>query len=146
MKIDIYITSRKDFSIQKKAKSKWLIVGYNPDGSIRDSKDGVVLVYNATAKKAALCALKTALLRFNAPAVIKIYVSDPFVRNMLRANMPYRWSCNDWKKYRYNRDIKYVDLWQKVFVLLKNHAVIFADTDEIDNNNMIKKMEVKYGE
>lgn len=106
------------------------------------SRDGVVVAPRSTVKRAALVALRDALKRFGKAAVIRIYITDPFVRNMLTTNMPYRWSRHDWRLFRYDRDIRYVELWQEIAELLKNHAVNYAGPEELAENNILSKMEV----
>ena len=143
MKIELYIKTNRNPGRQKAAASKWSIIAYNPRGIIGATRNGAVVLPQSTGHKAALTALRDALQRFDKPAVVKIFVSDPFVRNMLVSNMPYRWSCNNWRKFRYSRDIKHIELWQEVNELLKNHAVNYASPDELASNINFKNMEVK---
>lgn len=142
MKCDIYIKTNGNPAVQKNAKAKWLICAYDPRGQIMSSRDGVVVAPRSTVKRAALVALRDALKRFGKAAVIRIYITDPFVRNMLTTNMPYRWSRHDWRLFRYDRDIRYVELWQEISELLKNHAVNYAGPEELAANNILSKMEV----
>lgn len=109
MNIEIFVKTPGNPAVLRTAKAKWMICAYNPRGQIYDSRQGVVIIPKATVKKASLIALRDALKRFDKAAVIKIYVTDPFVRNMLQTNMPYRWSQHDWRLFRYGRDIRYVD-------------------------------------
>ncbi len=143
MRIEIYVLCSKSPGILKTAKARWAVCAFSDDGQLKDKRDGVVVTPNSTNKKASLIALRDALKKFNKPAVISVYVQDPFVINMLRTNMPQRWSSHDWRLFRYNRDIKYCSLWQEIHGLLKNHAVKYARSEELAGKEIIKKMEVK---
>lgn len=143
MRLAIYVNSQKNPAILRTAKAKWAICAFEEDGALIYKKDGVVILPKSTVKRATLIALRDALKRFTKAAVIKIYVSDPFVRNMLQTNMPYRWSQHDWRLFRYSRDIRYVEIWQEIHTLLKNHAVSYAGTEELAENKYLKELEVK---
>lgn len=137
---EIYIqTSTKDIKVQKMVKAKYLLCA--SAGGQQQTRDGTVCMTNATAKAAALAALVQALERFQKPAVIKIYISDDYVRNMLTMNMPHRWEQNGWHKIRYNRDLKYQPYWKRIKEILSAHAVKYAGADEIRNNQTLKEME-----
>ena len=138
---EIYVqTSTKNPATQKKVEARWLISSVLADGQKR-TKDGSVCLKDATAKKAALMALVDALARFTKAAVIKIYVSDDFVRNMLIANMPQRWEQNDWKKIRGNQPIKNEMQWKYIKGFLSDHAVSYAKAAEVSENKTLKEME-----
>jgi len=141
--IAIYVNSQKNPAVQRTAKAKWAIIATGTDGKLINKRDGVVIAPNSTCKKVSMIALRDALKRFNKAAVIEIYVSDPFVRNMLQSNMPYRWSEHEWRLFRYNRDIRYCELWQEINGLLKNHAVKFATAADVADNKIINQMEVR---
>lgn len=143
MRLAIFVNSMSNPAVMRTAKARWAICAFEEDGSLISKKDGVVILPKATCKRASLVALRDALKRFNKAAVIKIYVSDPFVRNMLQSNMPYRWSQHDWRLFRYGRDIRYCELWQEINTLLKSHAVSYAGPSELAENTIIKQMEVK---
>lgn len=143
MTIELYIKTNRNPGRQKAAAAKWGIVAYNAKGQVQDSRQGAVVIPQSTGHKAALIALRDALKRFDRAAVIKIYVSDPFIRNMLINNMPYRWSLNGWHKFRYGRELKHMELWQEVNELLKKHAVKYASPEELAANTNMNKMEVK---
>ncbi len=143
MTIEIYVKTIGNPAVLRTAKAKWMICAYNPRGKIFDSRQGVVIIPKATVKRASLIALRDALKRFDKAAVIKIYVSDPFVRNMLQTNMPHRWSEHDWRLFRYNRDIKHLELWQEINELLKKHAVKYATPMEMAESEILNQMEVK---
>lgn len=137
---EIYIqTSTKDIRPQKIVKAKYLLCA--SAGGTQQTRDGIVYMNNATSKAAALAALVQALERFQKPAVIKIYISDDYVRNMLTMQMPARWEQNGWRKIRYNRMLKYAPYWKKIKELLSAHAVRYAGADEIKNNKTLKEME-----
>ena len=137
---EIYIqTSTKDIKVQKMAKARYLLCA-SANGQ-QQTRDGIVCINNATSKAAALAALVQALERFQRPAVIKIYVSDDYVRNMLTMNMPKRWEQNGWHKIRYNSDLKYAAYWQQIKEKLSAHAVKYAQADEIKDNKTLKEME-----
>lgn len=141
MKVEIYIqTKTKNPAIQKIAQARWLIQSVSNTGQV-SSRDGVVCINNATSKRAALSALETALSRFQKAAVIKIYVSDDYVRNMCITNMPKRWKENDWHKIRQNGELRHQDLWQSITRLLANHAVVYATQDECLRSYKLKEME-----
>lgn len=141
MRIDIYIqTKTKNPAVLKTAQARWLIQSVSNNGQV-NSKDGAVSINNATSKRAALQSLVDALSRFNKSAVIKIYISDNYVRNMCIAQMPKRWKANDWHKIRLNGELVHSDLWQKVNTLLSNHAVVFASEDECLGSYKLKELE-----
>ena len=82
MTIEIFIqTKSKNPAAQKIAQARWLIQSVSNSGQV-NSKDGAVSINNATYKRAALQSLVDSLSRFNKAAVIKIYISDDYVRNM----------------------------------------------------------------
>lgn len=143
MRLAIFVNSKSNPAVMRTAKARWAVCAFEEDGTLISKKDGVVILPKATCKRASLCALRDALKRFNKAAVIKIYVSDPFVRNMLQSNMPYRWCQHDWRLFRYGRDIRYCELWQEINTLLKSHAVSYAGPSELAENTIIKQMEVK---
>lgn len=145
MRIDLFVMSSKNPAVQKNAVARWRICAYGPKDMLVDQKSGLSLIPKATNKRAALMALRDALRRFNKAAVITIYVQDDFVRNMLMANMPERWSLHDWKKFRYNRDIQHDDLWREIHTLLRSHAVKYATAEAVAESQIFKEMEAKYG-
>lgn len=137
---EIYIqTSTRDIRVQKTVKAKYLLSAV-VNGQ-HQTKDGIVCMNNATTKAAALAALSEALGRFKRSAVIKIYISDDYVRNMLIMNMPCRWEQNGWHKYRYNRELCHESYWRTVRGLLSAHAVNYASADEIKKSKTLKEME-----
>ena len=138
---EIYVqTSTKSPARQETVQARWLISSVLADGQ-KKTKDGSVSLKNATAKKAALMALAEALSRFNKAAVLRIYISDDFVRNMLIANMPQRWEENHWKKIRGNQILKNEMQWKYVRSFLSAHAVSYAKAAEIRENKTLKEME-----
>ena len=137
---EIYIqTSTKDIKVQKMVKARYLLCA--SVGGQQMTRDGTVCMNNATAKAAALAALVQALERFQKAAVIKIYISDDYVRNMLTMNMPHRWEQNGWHKIRYNQDLKYEPYWRRIRQIMSAHAVKYAGADEIKDNQTLKEME-----
>jgi ribonuclease HI len=137
---EIYIqTSTKDIRIRKQVKAKYQLCA-SVNGQ-QMTRDGIVLLNNATSKAAALAALTEALQRFQKPAVIKIYISDDYVRNMLTMQMPARWERNGWHKIRYNGELKYAPYWKRIKELLSAHAVRYASADEIKDNKILKEMD-----
>lgn len=141
MTIEIFIqTKSKNPAVQKVAQARWLIQSVSNNGQV-NSKDGAVSINNATYKRAALQSLVDSLSRFNKAAVIKIYISDDYVRNMCISKMPNRWRANDWHKIRLNGELKHCDLWQQVFSLMSNHAVVFASSDECLGSYKLKELE-----
>lgn len=143
MRVEIYIQARtKNPAVLKMAQARWLIRSVASNGQ-EVRKDGAVVLSNATEKRAVLQALNDALGRFTKAAVIKVYVSDDYVRNMLLSNMPKRWRENDWHKIRKNGELIHSDLWRALSQLLANHAVSFATTAECFDNTILKEMEEK---
>lgn len=137
---EIYVqTGTKDIRVQKTAKAKYVISA--TVNGILHQKDGTVLINNATSKAAALAALSEALGRFQRADVIKIYISDDYVRHMLMLNMPNRWEANDWHKLRYNRELKYMPYWKSIKAMLSAHAVKYASADEIRQSKLLKELE-----
>lgn len=147
MRIEVYILTNKKPCLQKHAKARWAVAAY--DGASIDEmsliwkRDGVVVGNNTTSKKVSLYALRDALKRFTKPAIINLYIEDPFVRNMMQQNMPHRWSCHMWKKFRYDREIRYCDLWREIYGLIGKHAVKYAAYEEMAGKQIIKELEVK---
>lgn len=140
MKVDIFIQGKtKNPAVLREARAKWCISCVLNNGEVQ-TKDGNVLLNNATTKRAVLMALLCALERFNKAAVLRIYISDDYVRNALINGWPGRWKENDWHKIRMNGDIKHLDLWQQVSKQLTNHAVTYARGEELDNKTL-KEME-----
>lgn len=106
-----------------------------------EKRNGLVCLENATPKKAALTALSQALQRFNRPAMLKIYISDDFVRASLVNGWTGRWKTNNWHKIRYNGQLAHKELWKDVVTRLSNHAVSYARLSEFENNKYINEME-----
>ena len=141
MTIEIYIqTKTKNPAVQKTAQARWLIQSVSNTGQV-NSKDGAVSISNATSKRAALQSLVDALSRFNKAAVIKIYISDDYVRNMCITKMPNRWRANDWHKIRQNGELKHCDLWVRLFRLMSIHAIVFASKEECQGSYKLKELE-----
>lgn len=141
MKCEIYIqTDTKNPARQKVVRARWRIRSVSASGQ-ENSRDGSVSINSATTKQAALIALAEALERFTKAAVIRIYISDPFVRNMLVSNMPQRWAANNWKKIRLNGELQHEALWQKIHNGLKIHAVSYARGPELEDNKILKEMD-----
>lgn len=141
MTCEIYIqTNTKNPAVQKTIRARWLIRSVSENGQ-ETTRDGSVSLSNATTKQAALFALADALQRFTRPAVIRLYISDPFVRNMLTTNMPTRWAANNWKKIRLNGELHHETQWHKIHETLKSHAVSYAREPELLNNKILKEME-----
>lgn len=140
MTVDLYVqTSTKNPARHKTVKAKWLICTKSNGQEVK--RDGTVVLNNSTAKQAALVALSDALSRFNKAAVIRIYISDDFVRNMLIANMPKRWEDNGWHKIRLNQTLAHETQWKYVKGFLTGHAVSFARAEELADNQILKEME-----
>lgn len=140
MKVELYIFGEtKNPAIQKEAQARWRILCTLKSGII-EKREGAVLLKNATIKKAVLAAFLEALNKFNKSAVIKIYISDDYVRAALINGWPKRWKDNNWHKIRLNGDIKHLELWQQVTEKLSNHAVSFAKETELKYKNF-KEME-----
>ncbi len=140
MKIEIYVLGKtKNPAIQKKAWARWMIVCIKDNGAV-EKRDGVVCINNATTKRAVLTALSQALQRFNRAAVLKIYISDDFVRQSLVNGWTMRWKANNWHKIRLNGALIHEDLWRDIQRQLSNHAVTFAKAEELDNK-YIKELE-----
>ena len=127
----IYIQGKsKNPAKQRTTWAKWSIVCALNNGTI-EKRSGTVCINNATTKRAVLTALSQALSRFNRPAVLKIYITDDFVRNSLCNGWTTRWKQNNWHKIRLNGKLIHEDLWRQVQQQLSNHAVTFASADEI---------------
>lgn len=139
MKVELYIQGKtKNPAKQKKAQARWLISCSLSNGTV-ESRDGIVILNNATTKRAVLYAMNQALQKFNKAAVIKIFISDDYVRAVFLNKWIGRWKDNDWHKIRLNGDIKHLDLWQQIAVQLSNHAVSFARGKELENE-ILKEM------
>lgn len=139
MTIEIYVQGKtKNPAIQKTAWAKWSIVCVQNNGQVV-TKNGTVCINNATTKRAVLTALSQALQRFNKAAVLKIYITDDFVRNSLVNGWTMRWKHNNWHKIRLNGELIHEDLWRQIQSQLSNHAVTFARPDEI--NKSTKELE-----
>ena len=133
MKVELYIQGKtRNPARQKKAQARWLISCVLSNGTV-EKRDGTVILNNATTKRAVLYAMNQALQKFNKAAVIKIYISDDYVRAVFLNKWIGRWKDNDWHKIRLNGDIKHLDLWQQIAVQLSNHAVSFARGKELEN-------------
>lgn len=133
MKVDLYIQGKtKNPARQKKAQAIWLISCVLKDGTV-EKRDGAVILNDATTKRAVLYALSQALQKFNKAAVIKIYISDDYVRAVFLNNWISRWKNNSWHKIRLNGNIRHLDLWKQISEQLSNHAVTFARGEELKN-------------
>ena len=136
MTTEIFIRgATKNPAVQKQAHAKWSIVCVLNNGAV-EKRDGVVCLNNATTKRAVLTALRDALMRFSKAAVIRIYVSDDYVRNALIQGWPKRWKVNNWHRIRLNGEIKHLDLWQQISEQLSKHAVSIAGAQELENKNL----------
>ena len=142
MTTEIFVLGKtKNPAIQKTAWARYMIVCVRNNGTV-EKRDGVVCINNATTKRAVLTALSNALERFNKAAVLKIYISDDFVRASLVNGWTNRWKANGWHKIRLNGQLIHEDLWRQVVSQLSNHAVSFARAEELDNQ-YIKELEEK---
>ena len=140
MKVDIYIQGKtKNPARLERVQARWLIVCALSNGT-QEKRDGVVQLSNATTKRAVLTAFLTALQKFNKASVLKIYISDDFVRSVLINGWLSRWKSNDWRRIRQNEEVKHLDLWQQIALQLNKHAVSFANGEEL-NNRTLKEME-----
>jgi ribonuclease HI len=136
MTTEIFIRgATKNPAVQKQAHAKWSIVCVLNNGAV-EKRDGIVCLNNATTKRAILTALRDALMRFSKAAVIRIYVSDDYVRNALIQGWPKRWKANNWHRIRLNGEIKHLDLWQQISEQLSKHAVSIAGAQELENKNL----------
>ena len=146
MRIEIYILCNNYPMVQRTAMARWIVAAYEGDQCapvLIWKRDGVVVSPRSTNKRASVVALRDALKRFTKPAVINLYIEDPFVRHMMQANMPHRWSINRWTKYRYGQEIKYVEIWKEIYALMKGHAIRYVSADQLAGQQIIKTMEVK---
>ena len=142
MTTEIFVLGKtKNPAIQRRAWARYMIVCVRNNGTV-EKRDGVVCINNATTKRAVLTALSQALERFNRAAVLKIYISDDFVRASLVNGWTNRWKANNWHKIRLNGQLIHEDLWRQVVSQLSNHAVSFARAEELDNK-YIKELEEK---
>ena len=140
MTTEIYILGKtKNPAVQRTAWARWMIVCVLNNGKV-EKRDGVVCINNATTKRAVLTALSQALQRFTKAAVLKIYISDDFVRSSLVNGWTMRWEKNNWHKIRLNGALIHEDLWRQVQSQLAHHAVAFARPEELDNK-YIKELE-----
>lgn len=137
---EIYVQGKtKNPARLPKAQAKWCIRCVLNNGKV-ETRDGTVLLTNATTKRAVLTALMVALEKFNKAAVIKIYISDDFVRAVLVNGWISWWKNNDWHKIRQNGEVRHLDLWQQIEHQLSKHAVTFAKGEELENKTL-KEME-----
>lgn len=146
MRIEVYILCNRYPMIQRTATARWIVAAYDGDNLspvLIWKRDGVVVSSRSTNKRASVIALRDALKRFTKPAIINLYIEDPFVRHMMQTNMPHRWSINRWTKYRYGQDIKYVEIWKEIYALMKGHAIRYVSADQLYGQQLIKQMEVK---
>ena len=142
MTTEIFVLGKtKNPAIQRTAWARYMIVCVLNNGQI-EKRDGVVCINNATTKRAVLTALSQALQRFNKAAVLKIYISDDFVRASLVNGWTNRWRANGWHKIRLNGQLIHEELWRDVVTQLSNHAVSFAKAEEL-NNKYITELEEK---
>ena len=140
MKTEIYIQGKtKNPARLDKAMAKWQIRCVLNNGAV-ETRDGTVVLNNATTKRAVLTALLVALEKFNKAAVIKIYISDDFVRAVLVNNWLSWWRDNNWHKIRLNGEVRHLDLWQQISQQLAKHAVTFARGEELENK-ILQEME-----
>jgi ribonuclease HI len=146
MRIEVYILCNRYPMVQRTATARWIVAAYDGDNLspvLIWKRDGVVVSSRSTNKRSSVVALRDALKRFTKPAIINIYIEDPFVRHMMQTNMPHRWSINRWTKYRYGQDIKYVEIWKEIYALMKGHAIRYVSADQLYGQQLIKQMEVK---
>lgn len=146
MRIEVYILCNRYPMIQRTATARWIVAAYDGDNLspvLIWKRDGVVVSSRSTNKRSSVVALRDALKRFTKPAIINLYIEDPFVRHMMQTNMPHRWSINRWTKYRYGQDIKYVEIWKEIYALMKGHAIRYVSADQLYGQQIIKQMEVK---
>lgn len=146
MRIEVYILCNRYPMIQRSATARWIVAAYDGDNLspvLIWKRDGVVVSSRSTNKRSSVVALRDALKRFTKPAIINLYIEDPFVRHMMQTNMPHRWSINRWTKYRYGQDIKYVEIWKEIYALMKGHAIRYVSADQLYGQQLIKQMEVK---
>lgn len=130
MKTEIHIKpkSKRPQNIRE-ARCDYEIICVFDDGR-QEARGGSVCIQDASEKRAALTALRDALKRFTKPSLIKIYMGEDFVRNMLQQQMPKRWRDNGWRKIRQNAELKHRELWQEITELTKQHAVVIAKEEE----------------
>lgn len=146
MRIEVYILCNRYPMVQRTATARWIVAAYDGDNLspvLIWKRDGVVVSSRSTNKRSSVVALRDALKRFTKPAIINLYIEDPFVRHMMQTNMPHRWSINRWTKYRYGQDIKYVEIWKEIYALMKGHAIRYVSADQLYGQQLIKQMEVK---
>lgn len=146
MRIEVYILCNRYPMVQRTATARWIVAAYDGDNLspvLIWKRDGVVVSSRSTNKRSSVVALRDALKRFTKPAIINLYIEDPFVRHMMQTNMPHRWSINRWTKYRYGQDIKYVEIWKEIYALVKGHAIRYVSADQLYGQQLIKQMEVK---
>ena len=136
MKVELFIQGKtKNPASQKKAQARWLISCALNNGTV-EKRDGAVILNDATTKRAVLYALNQALQKFNKAAVIKIYISDDYVRAVFLNSWIGRWKDNSWHKIRLNGDIRHLDLWKQIAEQLSNHAVTFAKGEDLKNETL----------
>lgn len=130
MRTEIHINpvSKRPQKIQK-AECNYQIICVFADGR-QEARGGSVCIQDASEKQAALIALRDALKRFSKPAVIKIFIDEDFVRNMLQQQMPKRWKANGWRKIRQNDELKHAKLWKEINEMISHHAVSIATKEE----------------
>lgn len=146
MRIEVLILCNRYPMVQRTATARWIVAAYDGDNLspvLIWKRDGVVVSSRSTNKRSSVVALRDALKRFTKPAIINLYIEDPFVRHMMQTNMPHRWSINRWTKYRYGQEIKYVEIWKEIYALMKGHAIRYVSADQLYGQQIIKQMEVK---
>lgn len=71
-----------------------------------------------------LTAVISALKALKKPCKVKLYTDSTYVADAFLKEWIYSWQCNGWKTSS-NSEVKNIDLWEELLVLVKKHTVEF---------------------
>lgn len=110
---------------------------------------GAILIYNGIEKevsggqkdttnnKMEMMAVIKGLEMLKEPCEVDVYSDSAYVVNSIEKGWIYSWKKNGWKKAD-KKEVKNIDLWEKLLKLLEIHKVSFKkvkghSTDELNN-------------
>ena len=118
---------------------------------------GAILIYNniekeisgseanTTNNKMEIMAVIKGLEMLKEPCKVTVYSDSAYVVNAIDKGWIYSWKKNNWKKAD-KKEVKNIDLWEKMIKLLETHEVNFIKVkghSDNEYNNRCDKLAVK---
>lgn len=141
--VTIYIETTVRGPARRAGAGMWLIEYINRHNE-PVTRQGTLYRGICTENSLSLELLYIAFSRLTKTCSVRVNTQCEHVLNSCWNHLPAQWEKNGWHKAN-GTPVKNADLWQKVYTLMKNHEVTFADGENAYRMVMRKQMEQELG-